>query len=176
MATSLSQIEGFLQRKDLKFQRDADKDMILVPFKRGDNQPLLAVVKLEENGEFIKIFTPKLLTYLNGPNKLPLMQALLHVSWETKMLQWEYDPQDGEIRAIIEFPIEDSQLTERQFMRAFTGLLQLVEKYLPRLRSVIETGQDPSRRDEPGDDLSRAFRDFLEQRGGGGTPDVPDAL
>lgn len=178
MATSLNEIEGFLRAKDLKFQRDDSKDMIVVPFKRGDGEPLIVVVRLEENGEFIKIFTPRLLSYLNGPNKLVLMQALLHISWETKMLQWEYDPTDGEIRAIIEFPLEDATLTQRQFDRAMSGLLQLVEAFLPRLKTVIETGEDPGRRDDSNDELARAFRDFLGQRGGGagGGPDVPDEL
>ncbi len=31
------------------------------------------------------------------------------------MLPWEYDPSDGEIRAIIEFPLDESFLTKQQF-------------------------------------------------------------
>jgi hypothetical protein len=60
------------------------------------------------------------------------------------MLQWEYDPSDGEIRAIIEFPLEDALLTERQFNRCLYSLVQLVDELaLPRLQMVMETGEDP---------------------------------
>jgi hypothetical protein len=69
---------------------------------------------------------------------------MLSISWETKMLQWEYDPSDGEIRAIIEFPLEDSTLTEKQFNRCLHGLVQIVDEMaMPRLNVVMETGKDP---------------------------------
>jgi hypothetical protein len=69
---------------------------------------------------------------------------MLSISWETKMLQWEYDPSDGEIRAIIEFPLEDSILTEKQFNRCLHGLIQLVDNVaIPRLAEVMKTGHDP---------------------------------
>jgi len=191
MATTLDQIAGFLTSKDLKFNREYDRGMIVVPFRHEDDQPLMVVVRLEENGEFLKIFTPTLFRYLDGPNKLALMESLLLTSWETKMLQWEYDPTDGEVRAIVEFPLEDAQLTLKQFSRAFDGLIQLVTRFYPRLKKVIETGEDPTRRDREGeDDLSRAFRDFVDGGdggdaddgggGGGASPgggvDAPDAL
>lgn len=152
------------------------------------------MVRLEENGEFIKIFCPQLFKYLDGPHKLALMQALLLISWETKMLQWEYDPTDGEIRAMVEFPLADAVLTRRQFERVFAGLMQMVEAYYPRLQAVIETGVDPGRAGggTAGGDLLREFQEFLRGRGddgssggggGGGTSGnadadvpVPDAL
>lgn len=180
MATTLDQIVGFLKAKDLKFNREDDRDMIVVPFRHEGDQPLLVVVRLEEGGAFLKIFTPKLFVYPSGPHKSALLEALLLTSWETKMLQWEYDPTDGEVRAIVEFPLEDAQLTLKQFSRAFDGLLQLVHRFYPRLKQVVDTGEDPARRDRGGDDdLSRAFRDFVEGTGGsagGGTGGAPDAL
>jgi hypothetical protein len=58
------------------------------------------------------------------------------------MLQWEYDPSDGEIRAIIEFPLEDSTLTERQFNRCLYSLVELVDEIaLPRLQSRHGNGR-----------------------------------
>lgn len=60
------------------------------------------------------------------------------------MLQWEYDPSDGEIRAIIEFPLEDAILTERQFNRCLDSLVELVDEIaMPRLQTVMEVGEDP---------------------------------
>lgn len=65
------------------------------------------------------------------------------------MLQWEYDPSDGEIRAIIEFPLEDAEMTERQFNRCLHGLVQLVDEMaMPRLKHVMATGFDLEDEDE----------------------------
>ena len=183
MATSLSQIEAFLTTRNLKFQRDESRSSILVPFGFAEAgfDRVVVVVRLQENGEFFEIIVPNLFTYPDGPNKLPLMQTLLHISWETKMLQWEYDPSDGEIRATIEFPLEDAVMTSRQFFRAFDAMLQFIQVYGPRIRTVIETGSDPGRRpaDTAPDELARSFLDYLRGSGGGdagsgGEP--PDAL
>ncbi len=166
MATTLDLIGRYLAEHHLCFTRDDGNDLLMVPFEHERIGRLVVVVRLEENGEFLKIMCPRLFMYPDGPHKLPLMQTLLLTSWETKMLQWEYDPADGEIRAIVEFPLEDAILTQRQFSRAFTGLTQMVERFYPRLKAVIETGVDPGREGSStaSDDLMRAFQEFLRDR------------
>ena len=182
MATTFAQIEQYLGTRGLKFQRDDDRNAILVPFglPEAGFERVVLVVRLQENGEFFEIIVPNVFTYPDGPNKLPLMQTLLHISWETKMLQWEYDPSDGEIRATIEFPLEDAPLTERQFFRAFDAMLQFLKVYSPRIRTVIDTGQDPGRRpaQAPADELARSFLEYLEgtSPGNGDDDGPPDAL
>ena len=186
MSTNLAQIEEFLATRNLKFQRDDSRSSIVVPFdfSQAGFDRVALVVRLQEDGEFFEIIVPNLFKYPDGPNKLPLMQTLLHISWETKMLQWEYAPPDGEIRATIEFPLEDAAMTSRQFYRAFDAMLQFVQVYGPRIRAVIETGEDPGRRsaDETPDELARSFLDYLRGGGGddtgsgGGRDEPPDAL
>jgi len=63
-------------------------------------EEFLIVVQLDEDGEFSGYLLLKLSLKSILTNKL----SRQCISWETKMLQWEYDPSDGEIRAIIEFP------------------------------------------------------------------------
>jgi hypothetical protein len=147
MAATLEQIAGFFKKRNVAFRRDEGKGWLIVPFAYAPLDPLIVAVALEEDGRFLKIFAPRLLKYGDGPHKLALMQTLLLTSWESKMLQWEYDPIDGEVRAMVEFPIEDAALTEQQFFRAFDGLSRLAMLYYPRLKSVIETGSDPGRAD-----------------------------
>ena len=121
------------------------------------------------------MFIPKLFTYQSGPHKAALLQTLLLTSWETKMLQWEYDPSDGEVRAMVEFPLEDAPLTERQFFRAFDGLLHLSVRFHPRLKQVIESGEDPGRA-EPGAGADSEWGAFLRGGGGDDGGGAPDAL
>lgn len=81
------------------------------------------------------------------PYKGLLFQTMLAISWEVKMLRFEYDPTDGEIRASIELPIEDSMLTEGLFHRCLSGLIQLVDSIaMPRLNAVLATGVEPGRK------------------------------
>ncbi|MBW4422708.1 MAG: YbjN domain-containing protein [Myxacorys californica WJT36-NPBG1] len=145
MGTTLKQIASYLDAKGWKYKVDQEGWRILTGVYGEHIEDFLIVIQLDEDGEFFEIFAPRVLAGVkNHPHKAAILQTMLCISWETKMLQWEYDPSDGEIRAIIEFPLEDSTLTERQFNRCLHSLVQLVDELaLPRLKTVMETGEDP---------------------------------
>jgi hypothetical protein len=144
MATTLPQIASYLQQKGWKYQRDDDNCHIVTGVKMKTIDHLRIIIELEEDGEFFAIYAPQVLAGVSDHEyKSAILQTMLSISWETKMLQWEYDPIDGEIRAIIEFPLEDAQLTERQFNRCLHALVQIVDEMaLPRLLHVMATGVD----------------------------------
>lgn len=146
MGATLEQIGEYLSAEGLNYRLDTERDVIITGFgteqyidKDGDNH-LGMVIKLEENGEFLKIFTPKCYSALDETNRPALMQTLLMVSWKTKMIQFEYDDSDGEIRAIIEFPLEDAELTQRQLIRAVQSLVQIVDRYHPVIYKALREG------------------------------------
>ena len=145
MGATLEQIAGFLDNKDWKYRLDPEESRILTGVYGENIEDFLIVIQLDEDGEFFEIFAPRVLAGVKDhPHKTAILQTMLCISWETKMLQWEYDPSDGEIRAIIEFPLEDAILTERQFYRCLHSLVQLVDELaMPRLQTVMETGEDP---------------------------------
>ncbi|WP_404790818.1 hypothetical protein [Altericista sp. CCNU0014] len=145
MGITLDQIATYLDPRDLTYQLQPEKSRILVRFALDSAEQLLVVIQLDEEGRFFKLFAPEVLAGVKEhPHKAAILQTMLSISWETKMLQWEYDPSDGEIRAIIEFPLEDSTLTAQQFNRCFDGLIEIVGDWaLPRLHAVMETGVDP---------------------------------
>lgn len=145
MGATLQQIAGYLESRGLDYQVQADKARILTYIVGENKDNLLIVVQLDEEGGFFKLFMPEVITGVQDhPHKAQILQTMLVISWETKMLQWEYDPMYGEIRAIIEFPLEDATLTERQFDRCFNGLVEMVDVWaIPRLQEVLATGADP---------------------------------
>ncbi|HEY9826089.1 MAG TPA: hypothetical protein V6D19_11615 [Stenomitos sp.] len=145
MSATLDQIADYLAPRQLTTQIQPEKSRILVRLDVEHAQNILVVIQLDEEGRFFKLFVPEVLAGVkDNPYKAAILQTMLSISWETKMLQWEYDPSDGEIRAIIEFPLEDSTLTEQQFNRCFDGLVEIVGAWaLPRLHTVMETGVDP---------------------------------
>ncbi len=144
MAITLDQIATYLDPLDLVYMLQPDRARILVELETEFDEDLLVVIQLDEEGRFFKLFAPEVLAGVKDhPYKTAILQTMLSISWETKMLQWEYDPTDGEIRAIIEFPLEDSTLTALQFKRCFDGLVEIVGSWaLPRLHEVMRTGID----------------------------------
>jgi hypothetical protein len=149
MAATLDQIAQYLDNRGWKYRLDHEEFRIYTGVQGDHVENLLIVIELEEDGEFFAIYAPQVLSGVSDhPHKSSILQTMLSISWETKMLQWEYDPVDGEIRAIIEFPLEDSTLTERQFNRCLTALIQIVDDMaIPRLTEVMETGMDPGDED-----------------------------
>jgi hypothetical protein len=145
MGATLQQIASYLDKSGWKYRVDEEESRILTGVYADNVEDFLIVVELDEDGDFFKLFAPRVLSGIQEhPHKGAILQTMLSISWETKMLQWEYDPSDGEIRAIIEFPLEDSTLTEKQFNRCLHGLVQIVDEMaMPRLNVVMETGKDP---------------------------------
>ncbi|MEC4812506.1 MAG: hypothetical protein SAK29_04400 [Scytonema sp. PMC 1069.18] len=145
MAANLQQIAKYLDSLGWEYRIDEEEDRIITGVESDNLEDFLIVVQLDEDGKFFRLFAPQVLSGVQEhPHKVAILQTMLAISWETKMLQWEYDPSDGEIRAIIEFPLEDSVLTEKQFNRCLHGLIQLVDSVaIPRLMAVMETGHDP---------------------------------
>ena len=149
MATDYETICGFLETREIKYQRH-DNGEILVHFgtekyKSPDGESAVTVVILLENeGRFLKLFVPNAFSYHEGPYKAVVLQAALFVNYQSKMLQFEYDPRDGEMRAMVEFPLEDSLLTEEQFFRALDGLCVLVEEYSPFIHRAMHGTLDAS--------------------------------
>ncbi|BAY40849.1 hypothetical protein NIES2111_52390 [Nostoc sp. NIES-2111] len=145
MGANLKQIANYLDRLGWDYRLEEEEDRIITGVDADNLEDFLIVVQLDEQGKFFRVFAPQVLAGVQDhPYKGAILQTMLAISWETKMLQWEYDPSDGEIRAIIEFPLEDSILTEKQFHRCLSGLIQIVDNVaLPRLKEVMRTGHDP---------------------------------
>ncbi|BAY83392.1 hypothetical protein NIES267_28800 [Calothrix parasitica NIES-267] len=145
MAVNVQEIAKYLDQLGWDYRIDEEEERIVTGVEGDNVEDFLIVVQLDEDGKFFRVFAPQVLSGVKDhPHKAAILQTMLVISWETKMLQWEYDPSDGEIRAIIEFPIEDSTLTEKQFNRCLSGLVQLVDTVaIPRLQEVMETGHDP---------------------------------
>lgn len=145
MGVTLQQIATYLDNQGLKYSLNEDNTQILTGVEATHVDQFLIVIQLDEEGEFFKLFAPEILSGVKTHrHKEAILQTLLSISWETKMLQWEYDPSDGEIRAMIEFPLEDALLTERQFFRCLSGLVETVDTIaMPRLQQVMDSGRDP---------------------------------
>lgn len=145
MAMTIQEISDLLNEVNLKHHVKDDKIICYwscSKYKDSDGDKSLGVIiKLDENGEFLETFVPNLYKYKDGPNLVFVLEACMYASWRTKMLQFEYDPSDGEIRACIEVPLEDGKLTAKQLKRILSGFPGIIDQYDDTIRTAIEQGK-----------------------------------
>ena len=149
MPTTLTDIEGFLYHAELRYQKHPQvADAILTGFdtanytnSRGEKNITL-VVELSEEGRYISIFAPQAFT-VSGEHTGAFLHTCAIIQFGTKLIQFEYDQRDGEVRPKVEFPLEDSALTQAQLLRCIRGLVQIVDLEYERLARAASDGTIP---------------------------------
>lgn len=171
MATTIDQIRMMLDELSIQYQQhDEETIYILFETRQYRNQEgeraLWMIVSLDEGGEYFKLFAPNAFT-ADGNHPDVFLKACLIVQWRTKLIQFEYDQFDGEIRPIIEFPIEDASLTQDQLKRCIAGMVELIDEYAPFLERALQEGvlaDSPSEEEEDmAEFLSYLFEELPEE-------------
>ena len=181
MAATIPQICGFLEDFDLKYRVLEDDTAIAIGFgvdeddttyrdKDGDPHVQL-VIRLVEDGEFLAIFAP-MAWCLDGCDHVPaVMTAFIGIQSQFKMIRFDFDPSDGEVRPNIELPLEDAELTSRQLHRGIAGMLQVLQRFDPVIRTAMTSGVvsfeqvEEDRRERPSR-ATRRLRRLAERAGG----------
>lgn len=160
MPTSLKEIAEFLSNQGLCHDvRPEYSDIITIfdteNYKNEEGEKKLPIVILvEEKGKFIKIFSPRCYRYSNSRYKEAFFKTLLAISFHTKMVQFECDQYEEGIYAMVEFPIEDSKLTEKQLIRSLFSILRVLERYDSVIRLALDSGIIAFRKTEEDEWLS----------------------
>jgi hypothetical protein len=178
MATNIDEISKHLDAEGLKHSKRAEAGDILTGFRMNaykDAQGeavLRLVIKPESNGTFLRVFAPFLYSLKGAdgaahPHRDAVFQALLVANYRTSMLQYEFDPNDGEVRASVEFPVEDGTVTQRQVRAILHGIASVVDEADPFLRAALETGRVNHEAWVPGLSPEMAQMMALVQKAGG---------
>ena len=143
MSMTLEEVAEILDRYDMKYKIKGNEIITGMETENyrnmhGDNG-LLIVIQLDEDGEYINIFAP-MAFQVDGEHVDAFLRACMIIQWKTKLIQFEYDENDGEIRPIVEIPLEDGKLTDRQLMRSLAGLASLVDEFTPVLERAKDEG------------------------------------
>lgn len=145
MAIDNAEIETYMKEAGLKYS--FHDNYIHTTFatdvyrNQEDNPALYIIIRLEEDGEYFKLIAPNLYRLpADMPQSATVFRVLLGICWRTKLIKFEYDETDGEIRGIIEFPLEDGSLTQKQFLRCLNGMVQILDEYHTAIQSAIEGG------------------------------------
>lgn len=155
MATTLSEITSLLDDAELRYQLNEDQQAIALGFEidpdstgfrdsEGDPNVLL-VIEIKEDGEFLSICAPYAWTVQDCPHQRAVFESLVLYQARCKMIRFDYDPKDGEIRPNVELPLEDALLTAKQFHRVLGVMLQAIKDAHAIVSHAMETGvADPS--------------------------------
>jgi hypothetical protein len=145
MPLNLERLEAMFVEAGLKYRLE-DAGHLLTGFatttyENEDGQRGVAVaVTVSEDGEFLEFTAPRLYDARRSRDAGRLFQALLDVTMRTKLVRFEHDPEDGEIRCTVSYPVEDGSLTRRQFRRMLEAIPKAVDRWHPVIRLAIDEG------------------------------------
>lgn len=153
MAMNLKTISEWLDEEETRHQLIEEKDLIVFG-AQGDVQTS-HWIRLKEDGDMFnyQIQLRKGDENYMVPNDvsddklLVLLKYLMYENYTTKFGCWEYDHTDGDIRFAIEIPLEDGELTKKQFERIFSLSVGNVDTMMAKIETVLETGEFPEEED-----------------------------
>jgi len=172
MATTFAKICSIMKAEDLKFRVHPKKNEALVllstrEFKNlNDDKMVPVLVTLLEKGEFVKILAPCVFNLQNCKHPQSLSRALLEMSFKTKMLRWELG-KDGEIRASVDIPLENSKLKKNQFLRSLFAFPVILDQYYLSIKEAMDNGVVNIKRSGlPNDSKPLELADLMKLAGG----------
>jgi len=151
MPTNIEEIQGFLDEYDLNYEVHEALPLIRIGFHcdaaqstyrdTEGNAHMRILIQVQEDGAFLNVCMPQTWNIDGCAHKRSVMEALVGAQSQFKMLRFDHDPSDGEIRANIELPLEDATLTSRLFHRTLHGIMEGVKMYDRVIRRAMETGE-----------------------------------
>ena len=180
MAIKMEDILMALDEASLRYSLHelTQEPVILFPADNYQNENgrtlLIVVIQLTEDGEYIKFFVPSAYHIPLDESAYAVLKSFAIIAWQVKLLDFEVDPGDGEVRPTIDFPIEDGTLTTEQIRRCCKTLARLVDIFHPYLKYALTHNvvhEDLLRNDirpifesyNEQDDLEEALEGFRER-------------
>lgn len=168
MPTSISEIQALLG--NLKIKHRIHENAVLVyyateKYTNTTNQTngVVILIVAENDGEVVRLMVPNAYKFASGGNsynKLALMQTLLQITYSTKFLQFEYDPDDGEVRITVDIPVMDSELTEKQLAFCIHCIIHCLDNFHEQILDAMRHGLTP----ESDLERMRAWEEFKKNR------------
>lgn len=166
MGMTLEQTARVASETGFAFERKGLRRLIFeIPTKRYRNlageRSLHIVLELAEDGDYV-IFSAPRAYEISESTIAAFVRACMIIQWRTKLLKFDYDSTDGEIRPMIEFPLADAKLSSRQIGRCLRGMAVILDEYHLTLQKALSDGllQFP---DEYVDSDIHRIRQRLEQ-------------
>ena len=179
MSVTLEQLVGYLKTKGLKYEYKKDEERIIL-MSGDDNLTVAHFIRAKEDGDIfewqmqIADENNDILNIKDHKYAAKVLSHILYLNYTTKFGTWEFDPSDGDIRLAIEIPLEDAQMTEKQFNRIAGFMLRDGSSHAKEILSILETGETPV--DDSEVDMIAQLEAMLLQLKGESSTDSTDGI
>lgn len=169
MAFTLNEIGTYLENLKCEYVLDKELDSLSVDVTDGEEYGFVIIQTFEDG----KIFSLEMKSYIDKDHFLSIpkdhpyinlvLPELLYANYQTLFGTWEYSPYNSEIKYTIEFPVEDSTITEEQFKHILSGVTTALE-YQAKFKYILEQGCLPQKSEpSPFDNLVNSWLLNIEE-------------
>ncbi len=154
MSIDIETIKGYLDDEELVYAVFEGRPDIVVPFGTQN-----VLVEITEDGGAVRFRAPQVFNLEGTPHMLECLKWMANHTYGRKIGHFGFDPRDGEVDCCFVFPVEDGEMTQRQFMRSLQTVRHEACVSVEELRQVA-FGKTP---EAPESGLSGEFARMLEQ-------------
>ena len=171
MAMTLKEISAILDEIEFKHSLKEEDEMIFSGGGSSENRLGFFITTpedgeifemdarpLDANSDFIKAKEHK---HVNV-----LMSYLLLRNYQTKFGTWEFNPESGIVRLMVEIPLEDNNLTKTQLNRIVKMMLSC-SKEAGEIKHILEHGSLPLDGDEAAKKIAELEAMLAQLQGSG---------
>lgn len=152
MPIPVEAIQSYLMRAGLKFAAndDGDNGQFVLSFKTRHYQNLLGensltlFITVAEGGKYLEIAAVSMYSAKKAKDIGKLSLFLLGENYKTKLLRWELDRTDNEVRATIEVAPVDGCITFDAFMRMLMLFPLVADGMHTAITKVMATAKLPT--------------------------------
>lgn len=151
MPIPVEAIQSYLMRGGLKFSANdnGDNGQFILSFKTRNYQnpigekSLTLFINVAEDGKYLEIAAVGMYSAKKAKDIGKLSVFLLGENYKTKLLRWELDRTDSEVRATIEVAPVDGSITFDSFMRMLMLFPLVADGMHGAISRVMATGKLP---------------------------------
>ena len=138
MATlvTLDALARYLDRDEWRYDMDAEGSCIRTGF-RGDNATYRAMVLFDAEKQRVRFIVPNYLNLVKVKDKSKVLERLMELNMQYILLKFGYDPADGEVRAEIDVPVNDTDMSYEGFRRCLYCLLTAADEEFPEMTRLM---------------------------------------
>lgn len=160
---TIDNIAKILYSAQIPYHYDQQQGFLGLMFTLKNGEQIPFSVQIREGGKWLDVSALNFLCVKESVFKGVVFQSLLTIQWDTSIVRYFYNPHTGNIGASVDIPLIDITLTYNNFLHYLTILLNSLDETIPRLRTILATGNDPGRKSQLEQVIQEMPEDTLEQ-------------
>ena len=147
---TLDTLARYLDRDEWRYDMDVAGSCIRTGF-RGDHATYRAMVLFDQEKARVRFIVPNYLNLTKVKERSRIVERMMELNMQYILLKFGYDPQDGEVRAEIDVPVNDTMMSYECFRRCLYCLLTAVDEEYPEMMRLMwgEKGEPKAKDGEP---------------------------